>query len=151
MITTHHITNQTELEELIGRYFDGETTVQEEKSLREALADCTWNSETIDEARFTMGYFIAHKQRCRRANIFARRISITAAASIALLLTIGIGLLWHNSQQQNVCIAYVNGKVIHNEKEVMNLMASDLNDIGNASHGLAEQLSSLGDDIEIDI
>ena len=49
MNTFHHITNQTELEQLIDRYFDGETRVQEEQLLRKTLANCTWSSETIDE------------------------------------------------------------------------------------------------------
>ena len=63
MNTFHHITNQAELEQLIDRYFDGETSVQEEQLLRKTLANCTWSSETIDEARFTMGYFVAHCQQ----------------------------------------------------------------------------------------
>ena len=147
-----HISNQAELEQLISRYFDGETSVQEEQELRQNLADCPWSSELIDEARFTMGYFAAHVQSERHTTkrSFQRQI-IGIAASIAVLLTIGGGILWHSQQPKDVCIAYVNGKTIQNEKEVLNLVASDLNDIGNASQSLTEQLSSLGEDIEIDI
>ena len=49
------INSQAELEQLIERYFDGETSLQEEQLLKQTLADCTWTSDTIDEARFTMG------------------------------------------------------------------------------------------------
>ena len=70
-----NISSQAELEQLINRYFDGETTVQDEQALRETLADCPWSSDVIDEARFTMGYFAAHRNELRRA---------TAANSSAL-------------------------------------------------------------------
>jgi hypothetical protein len=113
MNTFHHISNQAELEQLISRYFDGETSIQEEKMLREALADCPWNSETIDEARFTMGYFAAHRheaQRVSKRNY--RRQLIGIAASIAVILAAGGYALWHQQQPSDVCIAYVNGKVV---------------------------------------
>ena len=152
MNKNHQITDQAELEKLIERYFDGETTVQEEQTLRETLADCPWSSEVIDEALFTMGYFAAHKQQRRQNVTTSSRFRHAAiAASITALLAVGVGLLWHNQQHEDVCVAYVNGKTIHNEKEVLNLMQSDLNDIGNATQSLEEQLSSLGEAIEIDI
>ena len=152
MNTNHHITNQAELEELIKRYFDGETTIEEEQALKQCLAACPWNSETIDEARFTMGYFTAHKQQQSRVVKRVNRFRFTAiAASIALLLAVGAGLLWQTRQTNDMCVAYVNGKAIHNEKEVLSLMHDDLNAMGDATQGLAEQLSSLGDAIEIDI
>ena len=52
-----HITTQAELEELIGQYFEGETTIEEENAMRQVLAHCSWSSDTIDEALFAMGYF----------------------------------------------------------------------------------------------
>ena len=150
MITTKHITNQADLEQLIDRYFDGETTVQEEQALREVLADCPWSSETIDEARFTMGYFAAHKQQRRRVATFTNTFRITAiAASIAVLLTVGLTTLW-NHQQTDDCIAYVNGKTISNDNAVMALIANDLNTMEDASQSMAAQLSSIGEALELD-
>lgn len=153
MNTIHHISSQAELEQLINCYFDGGTTVQEEQMLHKTLADCPWSSELIDEARFTMGYFATHRQEqhnhsTKRAN---RLRMVAAAASVAVLLTVGTGILWHSRQARDVCVVYVNGKAIHNEKEVLSLMQDDLKDMGNATQGLAEQLSSLGEAIEIDI
>lgn len=146
-----HISNQTELEQLIGRYFNGETTVQEEQTLRDVLADCPWKSDTIDEARFTMGYFAAYSQQQHKARKGNNHHVIGIAASIAILLSVGAFTLWHQNQTDDVCIAYVNGKTVNNEKEVLTLMMSDLNDVGNATQNLADQLSSLGEDIEIEI
>ena len=149
----HHIANQKELEQLIERYFDGDTTTQEERELRQCLAECPWSSEIIDEARFTLGFFATHSQLKRRHIIrLSGRFRITSiAASVAVLLAIGIGMLWQSQQSKDMCVAYVNGKVIHDEKEVLSLMQGDLNDMGNATQGLADQLSSLGEAIEIDI
>lgn len=149
----HHIDNRAELEQLISLYFDGETTAQEERELRLCLADCPWSSEIIDEARFTLGFFAAHSQLKRR-NIkkLTSRFRMTAiAASVAVMLTLGIGLLWQSQQPKDMCVAYVNGKTINNEKEVLSLMQDDLHVMGNATQSLSEQLSSLGEAIEIDI
>lgn len=152
MNTIHHINNQAELEQLINRYFDGETTVQEEQVLRDALADCPWSSELIDEARFTMGYFAAHRQQQqhhtgKRANRFRM---VAAAASVALLLSVGIGILWHQQKSDDMCIAYVDGKVINNDDAVMALIANDLNSMDDASQSMEAQLASIGEALELD-
>ena len=147
----HHITNQAELEQLIERYFDGETSVQEEQMLRDTLADCPWSSDTIDEARFTMGYFTAHnQQRPRIVNMSMRRRVIGIAASIAVLLTIGASALWYTNHSQGVCIAYVNDKAINNEDAVMELIAEDLSTMDVASQSMEAQLLSISEALELD-
>ena len=171
MNKNHHITSQTELEQLIDRYFDGETTVQEEQMLRETLADCPWSSEAIDEARFTMGYFAAHvNEQQRVAKKSHRRQLIGIAASIAIILAIGLPALTHNwFAPQPQYIAYVNGKVVANSqkavmsliaqdlntmdmatREMDNAIASDINDMGDATRMMTDELSSLGEAIELD-
>lgn len=152
MNNNHHITDQAELEQLINRYFDGETTVHEEKSLRETLAHCPWNSELINEARFTLGYFVAHNNQQRQAALrTTRQRVIGIAASIAIILAVGGVALWHHqSSNNNLCIAYVNGETINNDEDVMALIQNDLNMIGDASQGMTAQLSSLGEALEID-
>ena len=171
MNKNHHISDQAELEQLVERYFDGETSVQEEQMLRETLADSPWSSEVIDEARFTMGYFAAHSQEKRPASRHNhRRQIIGIAASIAVILAIGIPALthhWHAPRPQY--IAYVNGKVAAvGEKEVMSLiasdldnmdmatreldnaMASDMGEMGDATRMMTDELSGLGEAIELD-
>ncbi len=151
MNKNHHINNQAELEQLIERYFDGETSVQEEQMLREALADCPWSSEAIDEARFTMGYFAAHSQESERvAKKSNRRKFIGIAASIAIVLAAGGYALWHQQQSTGVCIAYVNGMVVQDDEKVMTLIANDLSLIDNAADAMTDQLSSLGAALELD-
>ena len=151
MKTTHQITNQAELEKLIDRYFEGDTTIDEEQALRQCLADCPWDSEAIDEARFTMGYFIAHKQQQRASRVSNRFRYMAIAASIALLMAVGIGSLLHyQSQTNNMCVAYVNGKTIDNDDAVMALIANDLNAMDDASMSVEAQLSSIGEALELD-
>lgn len=165
------IKSQAELEQLIERYFDGETSLQEEQILQQALADCPWSSETIDEARFTMGYFAVHIQEKERTSWKSRRRHfIGIAASIAAVLAIGLPILHHSLlTPQSQYIAYVNGKVIaDNEKAVMSLIAQDLsnmdmathemdnaiaddmNEMGIATSQMTDELSSLGEAIELD-
>ena len=151
MNTIHHISNQAELEQLIDRYFDGETSIQEEQILREALADCPWSSEAIDEARFTMGYFVAHRQEAQRASKRNyRRQLIGIAASIAIILAVGGYALWHQQQPSDVCIAYVNGNVVEDNNKVMALIANDMSKMDNAANAMTDQLSSLGEALELD-
>ena len=139
--------------------------------MREALADCPWNSEVIDEARFTMGYFAAHSsQQTNVAKKSYSRQLIGIAASIAVILAIGIPVLSHKwVEAEPQCIAYVNGKVIENDQEaIMSLIAPDLNtlematremddeiandmyDISEGTSIMTEELSSLGEAIELD-
>jgi hypothetical protein len=119
--------------------------------LRETLAVCPWNSETIDEARFAMGYFAAHRheaQRISKRNY--RRQLIGIAASIAVILAAGGYALWHQQQPSDVCIAYVNGKVVEDNDKVMALVANDMSKMDNAANAMTNQLSSLGEALELD-
>ena len=151
MNKNHHINNQAELEQLIERYFDGETSVQEEQMLRETLAGCPWSSEVIDEARFTMGFFAAHCHETERvAKKSNRRKFIGIAASIAIVLAAGGYALWHQQQSTGVCIAYVNGMVVQDDEKVMTLIANDLSLMDNAADAMTDQLSSLGAALELD-
>ena len=152
MNKNQHISNQAELEQLIERYFDGETSVQEEQMLRETLADCPWSSEAINEARFTMGFFAAHCQEKERiARKTHRRQLIGIAATIAIILAIGIPAMYHSLfAPHNECIAYVDGKIIDNDDVVMALIESDLSKMEDASNSMAAQLQSLGEALELD-
>ena len=156
MKTNLHINNQAELERLINRYFDGDTTVQEEEMLRDVLADCPWNSDTIDEALFTMGYFAAHQQRHqqrqrRPVSRVSNRFRYAAiAASLTLLLAVGIGSFWYSQQPKDMCVAYVNGKTVENDDAVMALIANDLNAMDDASLSMEAQLLSIGEALDSD-
>ena len=151
MNKSQKINSQVELEKLIDRYFEGETTLQEEQMLKNNLADCPWSSDTIDEARFTLGYFTMHKQQRQRVvKMSTRRRVMGIAASITVLIAVGASALWYTQQSQGMCLAYVNGKAISNEDAVMELIAQDLNSMDAASQSMEAQLMSISEALELD-
>lgn len=151
MKKSQYISSQAQLEALIEQYFEGMTTLEQEDAMRQCLAHCPWSSQAIDEARMVMGYFATHaEQQHNRANRGLRQRFIGIAASIAVILAVGGYVLWHQSQPSDVCIAYVNGKVVEDNDKVMALVASDMSKIDNAANAMTNQLSSLGEALELD-
>ncbi len=151
MKKSQYISSQAQLEALIEQYFEGMATLEQEDAMRQSLAHCPWSSEAIDEARMVMGYFAAHaEQQHNRANRGLRQRFIGIAASIAVILAVGGYVLWHQSQPSDVCIAYVNGKVVEDNDKVMALVASDMSKMDNATNAMTNQLSSLGEALELD-
>ncbi len=146
------ISSQQELEQLIERYFDGMTTVEEEAALRHELAHCPWSSEDIDDARVVMGYFVTHRKQQQRQHAMGstRQRIIGIAASIAIILAVGGYTLWHQQQSRDICVAYVNGQVVQSNDQVMAMIADDLDRIDNAANAMTDQLSSLGEALELD-
>ena len=151
MKKSQYISSQAQLEALIEQYFEGMTTLEQEDAMRQCLAHCPWSSQAIDDARMVMGYFATHaEQQHNRANRGLRQRFIGIAASIAVILAVGGYVLWHQSQPSDVCIAYVNGKVVEDNDKVMALVASDMSKMDNATNAMTNQLSSLGEALELD-
>ena len=146
-----HINSPEGLEQLIERYFDGMTTVEEEALLRHMLVHSPWSSDVIDEARMVMGYFAAHRHQHRQKTIMGKRqLFISIAASIAILLAVGGYTMWQQQQPNDVCIAYINGLVVQDNDKVMALVADDMNMMDKAGDAMSDQLSSLGEALELD-
>ena len=151
MKETLHISTQAELEALIGQYFEGMTTLEQEDAMRRCLAHCPWSSEAIDEARMVMGYFAAHSAwQQRRATRGLRQRAVGIAASVALILAVGGYAIWHQHQPSDVCIAYVNGHVVNGDEQVMAMVTADLDRLNDVSGAMTNQLSTLGEALELD-
>ena len=151
MKKSQYISSQAQLEALIEQYFEGMTTLEQEDAMRQCLAHCPWSSQAIDDARMVLGYFAAQAvQQHNRATRGLRQRFIGIAASIAVILAVGGYVLWHQSQPSDVCIAYVNGKVVEDNDKVMALVASDMSKMDNAANAMTNQLSSLGEALELD-
>lgn len=155
------ITKQ-QLEELISKYFDGQTSVADEQTLRQSLAHCRWHGGVIDEARFTMGMLSVGADRHRRAKRTTKTAPVwriaAVAASATVVIAVAVAVLVGGGQKvmtgQGECIAYVNGKKVSGDAAVMQLVNSDLKSLDDASDAvggnLEQQLSSLGAAIEMD-
>ena len=151
MKKSQYISCQAELEALIERYFEGMTSLEQEDAMRQCLAHCPWSSEAIDDARMVMGYFAAHSKQHRRSVSSGMRQGIIGiAASIAVILAVGGYVLWHQSQPGDMCIAYVNGTVVNDNDKVMALVANDMSKMDDATDAMTNQLSSLGEALELD-
>ena len=151
MKKSQYISSQAELEALIERYFEGMTSLEQEDAMRQCLAHCPWSSEAIDDARMVMGYFAAHSKQHRRSVSSGMRQGIIGiAASIAGILAGGGYVLWHQSQPDDMCIAYVNGTVVNDNDKVMALVANDMSKMDDATDAMTNQLSSLGEALELD-
>ena len=148
-----HIT-QPQLEALIELYFEGETSLAEERTLLHALAHCTYQSQTISEAQFALGYQVA---RSRHATVPGRSRSwwapVAVAASLALLLAVGVRVLGTRTAGDE-CTAWVGGLQVIDERQVMALVQGDLQNMGayspDAAALMTTQLATLGEAIELD-
>lgn len=88
-----HTINSNELRRLIDRYFEAETTLEEERMLRRMLAESHDRSDYVEEARAVMGVFACGRhasagdtapapRRRRRPSLL---LTVSAAASIAVI------------------------------------------------------------------
>lgn len=148
-----------QLEALAARYFDGLTSVDEERELMSRLADRKLHGAAADEARFAMGLLSVggDVQRRRRGTVALRR-TMAAAASLVVLVAVAAALLLGNgtgwNDRDGQCIAYVNGKKVSDDQAVMALVTGDLRNVDDASDAVSgsveQQLGSLGSAIEQD-
>ena len=101
--------------------------------------------------KLVMGYFAAQRYQQRQAASTGKRLRITGiAATVAIILAVGGYALWHQQRPDDVCIAYVNGHVVQGDDQVMAMVADDLDRIDNAANAMTDQLSSLGEALELD-
>lgn len=143
-ITEKNIISQQELELLIDRYFDAETTESEESFLRKNLAISTCNSPKVLEAKAVLGLFAAQKT-FNKKTLVRSRVTLKIAATIALLIASG-GLISYFSigYQRNECVAYIAGEKVNDADKIMNLINKDLEEVRLASdetkEGVKDQL-----------
>lgn len=138
--------SEEELTELIERYFDCETSEDEEVQLKCELSVTEYRNPVIEEAMATMGFFAATKpvvsKKKRRGAVIAWRVA-SAAAVMALMVTIGVHFMSNSgSIGEDYCLAYVNGMKVSNRAEVMALLQNELDDVSAVSSEESGDLSS---------
>ncbi|MGN1245825.1 MAG: hypothetical protein ACI4UN_04250 [Muribaculaceae bacterium] len=150
--------NDERLDALIQRYFDAETTLEEEAELRRAVAHR--EEPKYDEIRAVMGYFAAKRAEREAAVVPLEAVSrrrflwlraVAAAAVVALVATVGINLMQQRAES-NTCYAVVGGVRIDDEAQVLSLMQSNLCDIGAAASeadaSVQSQMADIGSFID---
>ena len=119
--------------ELMQRYFDAETSPEEEKDL--ALYAASTDDSAFEDLRGVLGYLGIGRQKKAKKARAVRFFSLVAAASIAIVTAIGITL---SNQDHNSCIRYTYGDKEDDETLIMESVESSLADFfGNDN--VAEQ------------
>lgn len=126
-----------EVNKLIDKYLEGQTSAQEEKRLALELqredAPEEWKAISMMLGDLTLGealYDQTLAQRSSRKRFL--RLGWTAAASVALLVGWGIHS-YVNLYDQDVAVMYVNGQKITDEKQVMAQSTAVVSEIFNLS------------------
>jgi hypothetical protein len=109
--------------ELMQRYFDAETSPDEEKAL--ALYAASTDDPAFQELRGVLGYLSIGRQKKAKKIRTVRFFSMVAAASVAIVTAIGITL---SNQRQNSCIRYTYGNKEDDETSIMESVESSLAD-----------------------
>ena len=125
---------------LIERYFEGETTLSEERWLHSNLPKMMGESPEIDEALAVMGYAASPDKDSVRRNRPASHRWVAVAASFALILAAG-GIYTHylKTSQKSTFMAYSGGVKIDRE-EAMQLIAAQMEEMSEASKDIKTEV-----------
>lgn len=136
--------------ELVDRYFEGITTNDEEKTLKRFLATGEAVGEEFDELRAVMGYLAVGKQLKKRPAKVLRRKVVGWAAVAAVLLLLFIPLQRALTEEENICVAYVEGKRLTDSEQVMQLMKQTMQKVRAESEteSVESQLNDIFDTLK---
>lgn len=133
------------LDSLIERYFEGETSLEEEKLLKAMVARS--NDSRYDAVRAVLGYGVATRKRTALRRRRLGMVSAAAVASIAVVSIAWLNLSTKTGTGNSECYAVVEGRYTSDQSEVLSIMQSDIGDIRSAQEDagncIAEQLKDI--------
>lgn len=133
------------LDSLIERYFEGETSLEEEKLLKAMVARS--DDSRYDAVRAVLGYGVATRKRTALRRRRLGMVSAAAVASIAVVLIAWLNLSTKTGTGNSECYAVVEGRYTSDQSEVLSIMQSDIGDIRSAQEDagncIAEQLKDI--------
>lgn len=136
--------------QLIERYFEATITDDEEQQLKQFLASPHSNSPQYDEIKAVMGFLSIGKrynnQPKKRHTIGINRVlrwSVAAAVAIGIIGTAAIQ--FSSTSDNNICIAYIDGKKYTEEAIVLAQMRNTMQRMSNGieEHSLEHQLGNM--------
>jgi len=145
---------EKELHILINRYFDGETSIADERALRRELARTPLHTPLIEEAKAVIGYsLVCAAPAAADRHISGRALRGTwwnvAATLVISVLTVAALLTYSHRHEPDECVAYLNGKEISERNTVMSMMMQNLSEMGQASDrlktGIADDVGEISD------
>lgn len=132
-----HKLNFSEADRLIDRYYEGLTTVEEEKQLHDFLVQPNL-PERYEAEQAIWGYF-NHKKQKPHFSLFPTIRWVSAAAIVALVI-IGSQLFVIGKQSN---YAYIDGKKTTDVREIKSQALASLSDISSSKDEVAEGLKSI--------
>lgn len=129
------------------RYFDAQTTDEEEKALAQFLASDAANTPAFNEIKAVMGYFSTGKSITQKAKKKRAIGKVTQWASIAAcaaaIAYIGTQM-WHDGtlaepESKEIYYAYIDGKEYTDEESVMQHMLATMNKMSSSGNNVVEQ------------
>ena len=111
--------------ELMRRYYDAETTPAEEKAL--ALYAASTDDPDFEGLRGVFGFLSIGRQKKAKKVRAVRFYAIAAAAGVAILAAVGIGLTAGRDSDEN-CVRYAYGEKVDDKELIMAAVESSLTD-----------------------
>lgn len=130
--------NIDQLHKLIERYFNADTTVDEERLLKIELAHTHYSSPLIDEARAVLGYSLSRPtatitRPVRRFRASITRVAVAASIVIAAIIPVSIAI-GNGSDDDNITsYALVDGNKITDNETIDEMMRRNLSMLANAN------------------
>lgn len=126
-------TDNKQMLRLIELYFEGETTLEQERELRRMLATSPLRTPEVEEARAVLGVvaMMPRERVIRRPSRFIPVIQRVAAAAAILVAVIGISVyLTHvpeaPADNGDECFAYIGQEEVRDPKVVLDIMHEQL-------------------------
>lgn len=137
--------NTESLHNLIEKYFDAQTSPEEETLLLKESLSFKGEDPLIDEVLAVMGYArIKHlsakaslKNGMNKKMKSSRMSLVMIAASMAVFLMVGASVFFTSRSVLSVpdeCYAYVNGDRTENELEIRSIVAAQMSEMGDADN-----------------
>ena len=145
----------------IEKYFECQLTDEEEYRLRQRLSVKSLDLPEVREEKAVMG-FRGMRMSDSSYKLMPRKpkgnnvLRIASGIAAALIIAMGIGLtirFGNKSEVRPECVAYVNGKCVTDEAQVMEIMEQNVADlesgVAEARNDMLDEMRELLPDIEI--
>lgn len=153
---------ELEIRMLTKRFFDGETTLKEERRLYELYRSeesLPADLKPLREMMLDMGNLLLVKKEEKsltfngerektHISIIYKRWSNILAIAASLLLLFTVGTVWYNYKRQNECVAYIYGERVTDHDVVIHEMQSAMASltVDDATITMEQQMKELFND-----
>lgn len=149
--TKLHIRSTEEWKELTERYFEAQTTDEEERQLRHFLVTEAAAGKEFDEVRAVMGFLTVGKSlRQPKKSYHLPVYSMKWVAVVVVFCVMGSAAWKIVDRSQNVCVAYIYGEKCTDTEVVMSQLKNSLHQVqrGEEDVTVEEQLNDMFQTLE---